>query len=400
MLKTPKGNRLHIGIFGRRNVGKSALLNALTRQTVSIVSEIAGTTTDPVEKPMEMLPIGPVLFIDTAGIDDEGFLGAKRIARTRQIFDRVDIGILVAEASTWSRYERELVAEFKKRQVPVIVAFNKSDLYEPAAELLNVLAGEHIPAIRTIATQGRGAMELRAALIGLLPEDFLRPPGILDGLVKTGETIVLVVPIDKEAPKGRIILPQVQTIRAALDSNAQCVVVTEFQLSAALRNLQKPPVLVVTDSQAFEKVAADTPPEIPLTSFSILFARQKGDLQAFIGGARTIAALKPGDAVLIAEACTHHPIADDIGTEKIPRWLNHLVGGELHFEHAQGHDFPEDLPRYQLVIQCGSCMQNRREVLTRIARCQSASVPITNYGLAIAYALGILERAIAPFRMM
>jgi len=400
MLKTPKGNRLHIGIFGRRNVGKSALLNALTRQTVSIVSEIAGTTTDPVEKPMEMLPIGPVLFIDTAGIDDEGFLGAKRIARTRQIFDRVDIGILVAEASTWSRYERELVAEFKKRQVPVIVAFNKSDLYEPAAELLNVLAGEHIPAIRTIATQGRGAVELRAALIGLLPEDFLRPPGILDGLVKTDETIVLVVPIDKEAPKGRIILPQVQTIRAALDSNAQCVVVTEFQLSAALRNLQKPPVLVVTDSQVFAKVAADTPPEIPMTSFSILFARQKGDLQAFIGGARTIAALKPGDAVLIAEACTHHPIADDIGTEKIPRWLNHLVGGELHFEHAQGHDFPEDLPRYQLVIQCGSCMQNRREVLTRIARCQSASVPITNYGLAIAYAHGILERAIAPFRMM
>ncbi len=400
MLKTPKGNRLHIGIFGRRNVGKSALLNALTRQTVSIVSEIAGTTTDPVEKPMEMLPIGPVLFIDTAGIDDEGFLGAKRIARTRQIFDRVDIGILVAEASTWSRYERELVAEFKKRQVPVIVAFNKSDLYEPAAELLNVLAGEHIPAIRTIATQGRGAVELRAALIDLLPEDFLRPPGILDGLVKTGETIVLVVPIDKEAPKGRIILPQVQTIRAALDSNAQCVVVTEFQLSAALRNLQKPPVLVVTDSQAFAKVAVDTPPEIPMTSFSILFARQKGDLQAFIGGARTIAALKPGDAVLIAEACTHHPIADDIGTEKIPRWLNHLVGGELHFEHAQGHDFPEDLPRYQLVIQCGSCMQNRREVLTRIARCQSASVPITNYGLAIAYAHGILERAIAPFRMM
>jgi len=400
MLKTPKGNRLHIGIFGRRNVGKSALLNALTRQTVSIVSEIAGTTTDPVEKPMEMLPIGPVLFIDTAGIDDEGFLGAKRIARTRQIFDRVDIGILVAEASTWSRYERELVAEFKKRQVPVIVAFNKSDLYEPAAELLNELNGEHIPAIRTIATQGRGAVELRAALIDLLPEDFLRPPGILDGLVKTGETIVLVVPIDKEAPKGRIILPQVQTIRAALDSNAQCVVVTEFQLSAALRNLQKPPVLVVTDSQVFAKVAADTPPEIPMTSFSILFARQKGDLQAFIGGARTIAALKPGDAVLIAEACTHHPIADDIGTEKIPRWLNHLVGGELHFEHAQGHDFPEDLPRYQLVIQCGSCMQNRREVLTRIARCQSASVPITNYGLAIAYAHGILERAIAPFRMM
>jgi len=400
MLKTPKGNRLHIGIFGRRNVGKSALLNALTRQTVSIVSEIAGTTTDPVEKPMEMLPIGPVLFIDTAGIDDEGFLGAKRIARTRQIFDRVDIGILVTEASTWSRYERELVAEFKKRQVPVIVAFNKSDLYEPAAELLNVLAGEHIPAIRTIATQGRGAVELRAALIELLPEDFLRPPGILDGLVKTGETIVLVVPIDKEAPKGRIILPQVQTIRAALDSNAQCVVVTEFQLSAALRNLQKPPVLVVTDSQAFEKVAADTPPEIPMTSFSILFARQKGDLQAFIGGARTIAALKPGDAVLIAEACTHHPIADDIGTEKIPRWLNHLVGGELHFEHAQGHDFPEDLPRYQLVIQCGSCMQNRREVLTRIARCQSAGVPITNYGLAIAYAHGILERATAPFRVM
>ena len=400
MLKTPKGNRLHIGIFGRRNVGKSALLNALTRQTVSIVSEIAGTTTDPVEKPMEMLPIGPVLFIDTAGIDDEGFLGAKRIARTRQIFDRVDIGILVAEASTWSRYERELVAEFKKRQVPVIVAFNKSDLYEPAAELLNELNGEHIPAIRTIATQGRGAVELRAALIDLLPEDFLRPPGILDGLVKTGETIVLVVPIDKEAPKGRIILPQVQTIRAALDSNAQCVVITEFQLSAALRNLQKPPVLVVTDSQVFAKVAADTPPEIPMTSFSILFARQKGDLQTFISGARTIAALKPGDAVLIAEACTHHPIADDIGTEKIPRWLNHLVGGELHFEHAQGHDFPEDLPRYQLVIQCGSCMQNRREVLTRIARCQSASVPITNYGLAIAYAHGILERAIAPFRMM
>jgi [FeFe] hydrogenase H-cluster maturation GTPase HydF len=401
MISAPKSLRLHIGIFGRRNAGKSSLLNALTRQDVSIVSAQAGTTTDPVEKPMELLPLGPVLFIDTAGIDDEGALGAQRVERTRQVFDRCEVGILVTEATSWSSFEDELLAEFSKREIPTVVVFNKADLGAPSAELLSRLEAANpktvTKTVTTVASQGQGVLELREALIRVAPDSFIETPSLASDLVPAGGMAVLVVPIDKEAPKGRLIMPQVQTIRDLLDHDAYCMVVKERELRDALGRLNRKPDLVVTDSQAFLKVAGDTPPDVPMTSFSILFARQKGDLLAFVQGALAIDQLRPGDPVLIAEACSHHPIGDDIGRVKIPRWLTQYTGGKLDITHVQGHDFPADLSPYRLVIHCGSCVHNRREMLSKIARCRRASVPITNYGLAIAYSLGVFERALRPF---
>ncbi len=397
MQSAPKSLRLHIGLFGRRNVGKSSLLNALTRQEVSIVSETAGTTTDPVEKPMELLPLGPVLFIDTAGIDDVGALGAQRVERTRRIFDRTDVAVVVTQAGEWTAFEDGLLAEFAGRKVPTIIVFNKHDLGAPGAEVTARLDGQGVARVATVASRGDGLAELREALVRTAPDDFVNPPSIVGDLVPPGEAAVLVVPIDKEAPKGRLILPQVQTIRDLLDSDAFCVVVKERELRAALDRLQRPPALVVTDSQAFLKVAADTPPSVPMTSFSILFARFKGDLTEFVRGAMAIDRLRPGDRVLIAEACSHHPIGEDIGRVKIPRWLTQYVGGKLEFTVTQGHDFPPDLAEYKLVVHCGACVQNRREMLTRILRCRQAGVPVTNYGLTIAYSLGIFERALGPF---
>jgi len=397
MRSAPRGMRLHIGIFGRRNVGKSSLLNALTRQDVAIVSEVAGTTTDPVEKPMELLPIGPVLFIDTAGIDDAGALGEKRVEKARQVLERTDVGMIVAQAGQWGAFEEGLLRELRSHDVPAIVVFNKIDLVEPDAALVARLQEQETCCVRTIANHGGGLLDLRAALIDAAPEDFINAPLIAGDLVPSGEVAVLVVPIDKEAPKGRLILPQVQTIRDLLDSDAFCVVVKERELRAALGRLNRPPALVVTDSQAFLKVAADTPDDVPLTSFSILFARFKGDLSEMVRGALAIDGLRPGDNVLIAESCSHHPIAEDIGRVKIPRWLTQYVGGKLDFTHVQGHDFPVDTGQYQLVVHCGACVTNRREVLSRIVRCRQAGTPITNYGLTIAYSLGIFERALRPF---
>lgn len=397
MQKTPKGNRLHIGIFGRRNVGKSSLLNALTQQQVSIVSAVAGTTTDPVEKPMELLPLGPVLFIDTAGVDDEGFLGSLRIERTQKIFARVDIGIVVTDQPTLGPYETQLLTELQQRSIATLFVFNKTDQYLPDASALNLLRDQKIKFVQTVAADQKGILELKAALIEAVPADFIATPPIIRDLITPEDLVILVVPIDKEAPKGRLILPEAQTIRDILDGHASCLVTQVDGLPRALQRLKTPPKMVVTDSQAFAEVAAVTPKEVLLTSFSILFARQKGDLQEYIAGAKAISRLQSGDKVLIAEACTHHPIADDIGRVKIPRWLNQFVGGRLHFTHYQGHDFPQDLSQYQLVIQCGSCMLNRREVLSRIYQCKRAGVPITNYGVAIAYALGIFERALQPF---
>ncbi|MDD2464744.1 MAG: [FeFe] hydrogenase H-cluster maturation GTPase HydF [Desulfobulbus sp.] len=393
----PKGMRLHIGLFGRRNVGKSSLLNAITRQQVALVSSIAGTTTDPVEKPMELLPLGPVLFIDTAGLDDIGALGEMRIARTRAVFERTDLAVLVSADGQWGPFEQELLEALTRRAIPVVVVMNKADLARADGVLVANLSARNIPLVHTSALSGQGISALKQQLIKQTPADFIANTAIVSDLVGPGETAVLVVPIDKEAPKGRLILPQVQTIRDLLDGDSLCMVVKERELRHALEQLKSPPKLVVTDSQAFLKVAADVPSEVALTSFSILFARNKGDLLTQVEGALAIDSLQPGDRVLMAEACSHHPIGEDIGTVKIPRWLTQYVGGQLDFTHVQGHDFPDDLPTYKLVIQCGACMLNRREVLSRIIHCREAGVPITNYGLAIALSLGIFARALSPF---
>lgn len=397
MQSAPKGLRLQIGIFGRRNAGKSSLLNALARQQVSIVSDVPGTTTDPVEKAMEMLPLGPVLFIDTAGIDDAGALGEMRVERTRRIFDRSDIALLLADPSGWGPFEEGLLDEFAKRKTPAVVVFTKLDVAEPSAEALAKVSARGLPSVRTSALDGRGLLEIRERLIELAPEEFISGRSIAGDLVPPGEMAVIVVPIDLEAPKGRLILPQVQTIRDLLDNDSFCAVVKERELKACLDRLKRPPALVVTDSQAFLKVSGDTPKDIPLTSFSILFARLKGDLETCVRGAMSIEGLKPGAKVLIAEACSHHPIGEDIGRVKIPRWLEQYVGGRLEFTHVQGQDFPESPKGYDLVIHCGGCTFNRRQMLNRILQCERDSTPLTNYGVAIAYSLGILERALSPF---
>ncbi len=397
MQKTPKGFRLHIGLFGRRNVGKSSVLNAMTRQAVSIVSDVAGTTTDPVEKPMELLPVGPVLFIDTAGIDDVGDLGDMRVASTRRIFDRTDVGVIVVAAGEWGEFEDAILAELQTREIPAIVVFNKADLAEPDGALLHRLDEAKVRHLAAVATEGKGILDLREALIKAAPEELINAPTILADLVPAGELAVLVVPIDLEAPKGRLILPQVQSIRDVLDGDAYCMVVKERELRDALDRLKRPPALVVTDSQAFLKVDADTPREIPMTSFSVLFARFKGDLCEFVRGAAAIDDLADGDRVLVAEACSHHPIGEDIGRVKIPRWLRQYTGRRLEFDTVQGHDFPENLSAYRLIVHCGACMWNRREMLSRMIRCRRAGVSIANYGLTIAYTLGIFERALQPF---
>ena len=393
---TPKSLRLHIGIFGRRNAGKSSLLNALTGQQTALVSPVPGTTTDPVEKPMELLPLGPVVFIDTAGIDDVGALGALRVQRSRQVIERTDVALLVA-GEEWGAPESQMLEDFQARGLPVVVVMNKVDLGEPAAEVTERLRAAKVATVLTSTVTGRGLADLREAIVAVAPQDFIAPPALLSDLVGPGQMAVLVVPIDKEAPAGRLILPQVQAIRDLLDGDAYCLVVKERELRDALRQLREPPRLVVTDSQAFLKVVADTPSGVPLTSFSILMSRFKGDLVTQVMGACAIDRLEPGDRVLVAEACTHHPIGEDIGRVKIPRWLTQYVGGKIDFQHVQGHDFPADLSPYKLVVHCGACMWNRREMLGRIARCQAAGVPITNYGLAIAWSLGIFERALQPF---
>jgi [FeFe] hydrogenase H-cluster maturation GTPase HydF len=398
MKSTPKGMRLHIGLFGRRNVGKSSILNALTRQQVSIVSDIPGTTTDPVEKPMELLPLGPVLFIDTAGLDDVGILGEMRAEKTRLIFERTDLGIVVVQGDGWGEYEENILAELSKRSAPAIIVFNKIDIAPPPSEIVQYLQSRKLTVVETVAPRGRGLNELYKALIQTAPEDFLNAATILGDLINSGDLVVLVVPIDLEAPRGRLILPQVQTIRDILDHNSYCLVVKENELGNALSRLKDPPALVVTDSQAFSKVVQVVPADIPLTSFSILFARWKGDLKEFVRGAKAISKLQKGNRILVLEACTHHPISDDIGRVKIPRWIRQYAGVDLEFIHRQGHDFPQDLSTFHLVIHCGACMLNRREVISRIMRCREARVPITNYGVAIAYCLGILDRALSPFR--
>jgi [FeFe] hydrogenase H-cluster maturation GTPase HydF len=378
-------------------VGKSSLLNAITKQTVSIVSDVPGTTTDPVEKPMELAPLGPVLFVDTAGVDDEGALGAQRIAKTRQAIARTDIGVLVAEAGAWSELEEKFLAELRSHSIPVLVALNKSDLGKPTAEQTAHFKQEKLPSVLLSATTGEGMDAFRELLWQTAPADKRESSTIVRDLVSPGETAIFVMPIDKEAPKGRIKSLQVEAIRDLLDGESSCIVVKDAGYEKALGNMKTPPSLVVTDAQVFAKVAQMTPDNVPVTAFSILLSRLKGDLVVQTKAALTIDELRPGDRILIAETCTHHPIEEDIGRVKIPRWLEKHVGGKLEFTHVKGRNFPEDLSPFKLVIHCGACMWNRQEMVSRIRECQRQNVPITNYGLVIGMAQGILERALEPF---
>ncbi|NLX25528.1 MAG: [FeFe] hydrogenase H-cluster maturation GTPase HydF [Lentisphaerae bacterium] len=391
MKTTPKSLRLHIALFGRTNVGKSSFLNLIAGQDVAIVSEQAGTTTDVVEKPMELLPIGPVVFLDTAGIDDTTTLGEKRIGRTEKVFDRADVILLLHEGDRVTEFEERVAATAEEKKIPVIRIFNKSDLYDLSdSSVLSVNSGD-------LTSRDRVLAELKAELLRVCPDEFISPPPLVGDLVKPGGLAVLVVPIDLQAPKGRLILPQVSTIRDALDNDAATLVCKEREYAHMLSILKKKPDLAICDSQMVLKMVADTPPEIPCTTFSILFARLKGDLRKLAMGAAAIDRLEPGDKVLIAESCSHHALEDDIGRVKIPRWLRQYVGVDLEIDVYAGRDFPDNLSEYKLAVQCGGCMQNRREVLSRIERCEAAGVPITNYGLCIAQTQGVLKRVLSPF---
>ncbi len=401
MQTTPKSLRLHIGLVGRTNTGKSSLLNLLAGQDVAIVSSMPGTTTDVVEKPMELLPIGPVVFLDTAGLDDPSAIAELRLKKTFGVFDRADVIVMVCEPAGLGPAEMDILERAKERKLPVLAVINKTDRAAPAPALLADLAARCQGVIQCAATQPaereRVLRELKQWLLAVCPDEFLAPPPLVGDLVRPGGLVVLVVPIDLQAPKGRLILPQVQTIRDALDNDAAALVVKEREYAAALANLKNPPDLVVCDSQMVLKMVADTPPAVPCTTFSILFARLKGDLPRLAAGAAAVDRLRPGDRVLMAESCSHHPLEDDIGRVKIPRWLRQYAGADLVVDVVAGRDFPEDLGAYRLVVQCGGCMHNRREMLTRIHRAVAAGVPITNYGVCIAMTQGVLPRVLAPF---
>lgn len=396
-MKTLKSMRLHIGIFGKTNVGKSSLLNRITNQDVSIVSDIAGTTTDVVEKTMELLPIGPVNFLDTAGINDYTALSNERIEKTMKILNRTDVAVIVCDYNGIDEYEKSLIEKFNELKIPFIVVVNKTDIQKITEE--NLMSIENLcenVLVTSAQTDKEIIFKFKELIVKLLPNDFVNSPKIVGDLVPEKSTVILVIPIDKEAPKGRIILPQVQALRDLLDSNCLSLVVKETELKCALDNLKNPPSLVVTDSQAFRQVSEIVPEDIPLTSFSILFARLKGDLNAFTKGAKAIDDLQDGDKVLILESCTHHAIDDDIGRVKIPNLLRKKTGKNLVIENISGHDFP-DISDYKLIIHCGACMTNRREVLSRILIANEKNVPISNYGVVISYCLGILPRALKIF---
>jgi len=401
MQKTPKSLRLHIGLFGRTNVGKSSFLNYVVGQDVAITSHIPGTTTDVVEKPMELLPIGPVIFLDTAGLDDASELGALRVGRTKKVFDRCDVLVLLTEAEAWGDYEEDVFAEARKRRIPVIIVVNKADIRTPSAEFMESLRrhSSRVLSCSCLDRPGRDPFvhSFKAQLIEICPEEFLHPPALVGDLLAQGKLCVFIVPIDLEAPKGRLILPQVQAIRDVLDHGRGVVVVKESEYASCLKNLKTPPSLVVCDSQVVDRMVEATPPEIPCTTFSILFSRSKGDLDEAVKGARTIEQLRPGDKVLIAEACSHHAIQDDIGRVKIPRWLSQFKGFDVPVEVCAGKDFPENLKGFRLVIHCGACMFTRREMLARIERAREQGVALTNYGVAIAYLQGVLPRVLEPF---
>ena len=402
MNETPRGNRLHIALFGRRNAGKSSLINALTNQSLAIVSPVAGTTTDPVYKSMEILPIGPVVVIDTAGLDDVGELGQLRVAKSLEVLRKSDLVLLVVDAAIGiGEPEKTLAEKCLAQQIPFILVFNKTDLQEVPPETLDAAKNElhAAAAVAVSAQERRGVGELKIAMVRHAPARW-DTQTIVGDLLQPGDIAVLVVPIDLAAPAGRLILPQVQMIRDILDHDAMAYTVKERELKECIASLHRKPKIVITDSQVFLKADADTPPDVLLTSFSILFARYKGDLETMVRGARAIDYLKPGDKVLISESCTHHRVEDDIGTVKIPRWLRQHVGGDLVVDHSSGLSFPKNLSEYKLVLHCGACMTNRREMLARIVEVQQAGVPIVNYGVAIAALMGILRRALSPFPLL
>lgn len=387
---TASAERVHIGFFGLRNAGKSSVVNAVTGQELSLVSDVKGTTTDPVKKAMELLPLGPVVIIDTPGIDDEGELGELRVKRTKQVLNYADIAVLVIDAEKGeAQADKELVSLFEQKKIPYIKAFNKADLLETVPD-------EKENTVYVSAASGLNINELKEKIAALVKhkENGKR---IIGDLIGKGDTVVLVTPIDASAPKGRLILPQQQTIRDILDSGATAFVTKETELAGVLENLKAPPKMVVTDSQAFGIVSKIVPEEIPLTSFSILFMRYKGSLQAAVEGARKLDSLNDGDVVLISEGCTHHRQCEDIGTVKMPKWIKEYTKKDIRFEFTSGGEFPEDLSKYALVVHCGGCMLNEREMKYRINSATDSRIPITNYGIAIAKMNGILERSVKPF---
>ena len=394
MLDTPKGLRLHIGLFGKRNAGKSSLINALTNQQISIVSDVAGTTTDPVEKACELAPIGPVVFIDTAGIDDIGALGQARVERTKAVLQWVDIAVIVGNFNDFDHYEQTLIDQVKTLGTPAILVMNKTAKFPPVSSLQSQLQSTELPLVLTDAVSGHGIDNLRDAIVELakdhIPEDRL----LVGDLVGEGDTVVLVTPIDTGAPKGRLILPQVQAIRELLDAHAKCCVVQQDRVAECLAELRHPPKLVMADSQVIMDVANQTPPDIPLTTFSIQMAYSKSDVVAMAEGTAALASLQDGDRVLICETCSHHPQKDDIGRVKIPRWLKQKTGKDLTIEVAVGKDFPLDLTPYKVLIQCGGCVVTRRHMLSRLRTARAQGVPMTNYGLTISYLQGVLERVL------
>lgn len=400
MNQTPQSARVHIALFGSTNAGKSSIINAITNQNVAVVSDVKGTTTDPVYKAMELLPIGPVVFIDTAGLDDTGELGELRKKKTLEVLDKTDVALILTDITLGiTKFDEEIISLLKDKKIPVIGVMNKIDEAPVEKSYISELDRKYqIPFIAVSAKTGEKIPQLKNLIIKNIPEDDDRFK-IVGDMIDPGDFVVLVVPIDESAPKGRLILPQQQTIRDILEKGAVPIVCREFELKQTLDSLGKKPSLVITDSQAFEKVSTDTPDDIPLTSFSILFARYKGDLDELIRGSHSIQNLQDNDTVLIAEACTHHVQADDIGRTKIPRWLKQLTGKDLNFEYSTGISYPAELSKYSLIIHCGGCMLNRRAMLYRIEKAKQQDIPIVNYGVLISYVQGILDRVIQPFSL-
>jgi [FeFe] hydrogenase H-cluster maturation GTPase HydF len=393
----PRGERLILALVGRRNAGKSSLINALTGQEIAIVSDVPGTTTDPVDKHYELLPLGPVTFYDTAGIDDTGELGALRIKATKKVLYRTDIALIVIGEQGLGTYEKDFISQIQLLKIPILVIFNKSDIRSASLDELDFCTKNGIQYISVSAKSGDNIRECKELLMNLAPAELMKERVLVGDLVKAGDRVVLVVPIDLAAPKGRLILPQVQVIRELLDNDVIVTVSKERELEAALESLKQRPDLVITDSQVVLKVAGDVPEPVRLTTFSILFARYKGELNALLSGTAMLDKLKDGDKVLIAEACSHHVQSDDIGRTKIPRWISQYSGKDLKFEIYAGHDFPDNLEDFALAIHCGGCMINQMEMGRRIIECERRGVPITNYGLAISKLQGVLDRVIKPF---